>query len=215
MAGHFEDKAWSLYIGNRNCGKGVVDTLCKSSLGQYHSNVDAQNLLCNSSRTLKLKQPEKQMAFAMDFQFARLTFSQELPPPPNYKSIKLNADIIKKLCSGGDALKWKRNYDVFITEFINQSRLIIMANDCPTLTNDDALQTCCEFNSTISFKTKEKIDILVARGEHQLVLQKFQVGYPFIKDNCKTEAWANAFIMLMVEAYQSNAVPRERLTLGA
>ena len=207
VAGHFEDKAWSLYIGNRNCGKGVVDTLCKSSLGQYHANVEAQNLLCNSSRTLKQEQPEKQMAFAMDFQFARLTFSQELPPPPKNKSIKLNADIIKKLNSGGDPLKGKRNYDIFITEFVNQSRLVVMANDCPTLTNDDALQTCCEFNSTLSFKTQEEIDGMIAKGEDKIILQQFKVGDPLIKDKCKTDEWTNAFIMLMVQAYQPFAVP--------
>jgi hypothetical protein len=207
VAGHFEDKAWSLYIGNRNCGKGVVDTLCKSALGQYHATVEAQNLLCNSSRTLKQEQPEKQMAFAMDFQFARLTFSQELPPPSKNKNVKINADIIKKLNSGGDPLKGKRNYDIYITEFINQSRLIVMANDCPPLTNDDALQTCCEFNSTISFKTKEEIAAIVARGEDELILQQYKVGDPFIKDKCKTDEWSDSFIMLMVEAYQSHAVP--------
>ena len=207
VAGHFEDKAWSLYIGNRNCGKGVVDCLAKNGIGSYHANVEAQNLLCNSSRTLKQEQPEKQMAFAMDFQFARLTFSQELPPPTKNKSIKINADIIKKLNSGGDPLKGKRNYDIFITEFINQSRLIIMANDCPALTNDDALQTCCEFNSTISFKTKEEIDAMIAKGEDEIILQQFKVGDPFIKDKCMTPAWANAFVMLMIQSYQPNAVP--------
>jgi len=207
VAGHFEDKAWSLYIGNRNSGKGVIDCLSKSGIGAYHANVEAQNLLCNSSRTLKQEQPEKQMAFAMDFQFARLTFSQELPPPPKNKSIKLNADIIKKLCSGGDPLKGKRNYDIFITEFINQSRLIVMCNDCPTLTNEDALQTCCEFNSTISFKTKEEIDAMRAKGEDEIILQQFKEGDPLIKDKCKTDAWANAFVMLMVNAYEPHAVP--------
>lgn len=207
VAGHFEDKAWALYIGNRNCGKGVVDCLAKSALGQYHGSVEAQNLLCNSSRVLKQEQPEKQMAFAMDFQFCRLVFSQELPPPPKNKSIKLNADIIKKLNSGGDPLKGKRNYDIFITEFINQSRLIVMANDCPSLTNDDALQTCCEFNSTISFKTQEEIDGMKAKGEDEIILQQFRVGDALIKDKCKTDEWCNAFIMLMVQAYQVSAVP--------
>jgi hypothetical protein len=82
-----------------------------------------------------------------------------------------------------------------------------MANDCPTLTNDDALQTCCEFNSTISFKTKEEIDEMVVRGEDEIILQQFKIGDPLIKDKCKTDDWTNAFIMLMVEAYQSHAVP--------
>lgn len=207
VAGHFEDKTWALYIGNRNCGKGVVDCLAKSALGSYHGSVEAQNLLCNSSRTLKQEQPEKQMAFAMDFQFCRLVFSQELPPPPKNKSIKMNADIIKKLNSGGDPLKGKRNYDIFITEFYNQARMIVMANDCPSLTNDDALQTCCEFNSTISFKTQEEIDGMIAKGEDELILKQFKVGDPLIKDKCKTDAWCDAFIMLMVQSYQSHAVP--------
>lgn len=207
VAGHFEDKAWSLYIGNRNCGKSVVDTLCKSSLGSYSATVEAQNLLCNSNRTLKQEQPEKQMAFAMDFQFARLTFSQELPPPTKNKTIKINSDIIKKLNSGGDTLKGKRNYDIYITEFINQSRLIVMANDCPTFTNDDALSTCCEFNSTVRFTSQAEIDSLIAKGEDELVIQQYKVGNPLIKDQCKTESYMNAFIMLMVEYYQDSPVP--------
>jgi hypothetical protein len=207
VAGHFEDKAWSLYIGNRNSGKGVIDCLSKSGIGQYHGNVEAQNLLCNSNRSLKQEQPEKQMAFALDLQFARLVFSQELPPPTKNNTIKINADIIKKLMSGGDPLKAKRNYDIFITEFINQSRLIVMANDCPPLTNEDALQTCCEFNSTNSFKTKEELEELVKKGEDPLVLAQYSEGDPLIKDNCKTEEWANAYVMLMVEAYKPYAVP--------
>jgi hypothetical protein len=206
VAGHFEDKTWALYIGNRNCGKGVVDCLAKSALGQYHGSVEAQNLLCNSSRILKQEQPEKQMAFAMDFQFCRLVFSQELPPPPKNKSIKINADIIKKLNSGGDMLKGKRNYDVNITEFINQARMVVMANDCPTLTNDDALQTCCEFNSTISFKTQEEIDVMKANGKADIILQQFKVADPLIKDKCRTDEWCNAFIMLMVQSYEPHAV---------
>jgi len=207
VAGHFEDKAWSLYLGNRNCGKGVVDLLAETAIGKYKANVEAQNLLCNANRSLKQDTPERQMAFALDFQFARLCFSQELPPPDKKKNIKLNADIIKKLCSGGDKLKGKRNYDIYITEFINMSRLIVMCNDCPTLTNDDALQTCCEFNSTLSFKTQEEIDGLIAKGEDPIVLQRYKVGDPKIKDKCRTEAWANAFVMLMINHYQDFAVP--------
>jgi hypothetical protein len=207
VAGHFEDKAWSLYIGNRNCGKGVVADLTKKSLGSYFGSVDSQNFLCNSNRTLKQEQPEKQMAFALDFQFARLTFSQELPAPTKNKTIKINAEIIKKLMSGGDPLRGKRNYDVFITDFINQSRLIIMANDCPTFTNEDVLQTCSEFNSTQSFKTKEEINKLVEDGEHPLVLCQYREADPLIKTQCQTDDWANAFIMLMVNHYQNYAVP--------
>lgn len=207
VAGHFEDKAWSLYIGNRNCGKGVVDCLAESGIGSYKANVEAQNLLCNANRSLKQDTPERQMAFALDFQFARLCFSQELPPPDKKKNIKVNADIIKKLCSGGDKLKGKRNYDIYITEFINMARLIVMCNDCPTLTNDDALQTCCEFNSTISFKTQEEIDSMIAKGEDALILQKYKVGDPKIKDDCRTVDWGNAFVMLMIENYQDFAVP--------
>ena len=207
VAGHFEDKAWSLYMGNRNCGKGVVDLLAGTAIGEYKSNVEAQNLLCNSNRTLKQEQPEKQMAFALDFQFSRLCFSQELPAPDKKNNIKVNAEIIKKLNSGGDKLKGKRNYDIYITEFINMSRLIMMCNDCPNFTNEDALETCCEFNSTIQFKTQQEIDILIAKGENPLVMEKYKVGDADIKDKCRTDEWANAFVMLMVMNYQNFAVP--------
>jgi len=205
VAGEFEDKTWGLLMGNRNCGKGVIDTLSKTALGKYHANFEGTNLLCNSSRFLKQEQPEKQLAFVLDIQFARLAFSQELPPPTKNKTIKVNADLIKKINSGGDPLKGKRNYDVFITEFTNMSRMIVMCNDCPEFTNDDALETCCEFNSTISFKPKCELDEL-KKTKCELVLRQYREGDPLIKDKCKTDEYANAFIMLMVQNYKDEAV---------
>ena len=207
VAGEFEDKAWSLYMGNRNCGKGCVDILAGTAIGEYKANVEAQNFLCPANRTLKQDTPERQMAFAMDFALARLVFSQELPPPDKKKSFKMNGDIIKKLMSGGDKQKGKRNYDIFITEFIIMARLIIMCNDCPPFTNEDCLQTCCEFNSTIQFKTKEELDALRAKGTDEIILSKYAEADPTIKTKCRTEAWGNAFVYLMLEYYQDFAVP--------
>ena len=188
-----------------NCGKGVIDTLSKYALGNYHANFEGTNLLCNSNRMLKQEQPEKQLAFALDFRFARLAFSQELPPPTKNKTIKIDGERIKKLNSGGDLLKAKRNYDIFITEFTNMARMIVMCNDCPEFTNDDALETCCEFNSTVSFKTKDEMEKL-KKTECEMVLKRFKVGDPLIKDKCKTDAYGNAFIMLMIQNYKDEAV---------
>ena len=72
-------------------------------------------------------------------------------------------------------LKAKRNYDIFITEFTNMARMIVMCNDCPEFTNDDALETCCEFNSTVSFKTKDEMEKL-KNTECEMVLKRFKAG---------------------------------------
>jgi len=207
VAGHFEDKSWAMYLGNRNCGKGVVNELSNCSLGSYSGSLKSANLLCNSNRSLKQEQPEKQMAFAMDFQFCRLVWSQELPPPPKGKSIKLNGDIIKELNSGGDTLKGKRNYDIYITEFKNQARLIVMGNDCCEATNNDCFETCIEFSGVNTFKSQAEIDLEIQRGTDPLILETFKLADPEIKTvSCKSEAWCNAFIMLMLENYTTERV---------
>jgi hypothetical protein len=222
VAGEIDDKHWAKYIGNRNCGKGVFEKLLKCSLGEYFRSIEAGNFLVNANRQLKSEQPEKLYAFALDFQFARIGCSQEMPPPTKNNTIKMNGEIFKKLCSGGDGLKGKRNYDIFITEFINQARLIIMCNDCPPLTNDDALQTCYEFENTLQFISEEEYNILqkkylksVEKGEMSqeemgLLMGNYKIGNPNIKALCATDEYMNAFIMLMCLHY-GKIIPKDNL----
>jgi hypothetical protein len=213
IAGHIEDKHWGKYIGNRNCGKGVFEVLLRNALGNYYASADAGNFLVNSNRQLKGEQVEKQMAFALDFMFARICCSQEMPPPTKNNTIKMNGELFKKLCSGGDRLKAKRNYDIYITEFINQARLIIMCNDCPPLTNDDALETCFEFDNVVQFISQDDFDNMknkyarqVERGDMtenvmELLLEKYRIGNPNIKSLCETVEYSNAFIQLICQNY--------------
>ena len=35
IAGHFEDKNWATYLGNRDCGKGVLYDILKYGFGDY------------------------------------------------------------------------------------------------------------------------------------------------------------------------------------
>jgi len=204
LAGHLEDKAWARYMGNRNCGKGVFEKLSKSAIGDYHASINSANLL---TKINKQSEVEKELSFAIELQFARFAVSQELPPPPKNNSVKVNGDLIKLLNGGGDPLRAKRNYDILITEFYNQSRLIVMCNDCPLLTNDDALDTCFDFHSTKQFKTQEDIDLMRKNGEEEQILSQYLPADENIKDKCMTDEWANAYIYLLLQNYKDTAVP--------
>jgi len=207
LAGHFEDKAWSQYISNRDAGKSVISDGIKLAVGPYSGTVDNTNLLCNSNKSLKQEKGEKQMEFALGFQFCRFVICQEMPAPPKGKTIKLNGEMIKKLCSGGDPLTAKKNYDIYFTEFINQARLLIFCNDSPEATNDDVFETCVEFSGVNVFKSQAEIDAGFASGEDPLVLQTWRLADPDIKTvKIRQVSWCNAMIMLLLRNYSDTKV---------
>ena len=43
VAGHFEDKIWASYLGNRNCGKGILYDLFAYAFEKYIGPVDLPN----------------------------------------------------------------------------------------------------------------------------------------------------------------------------
>jgi hypothetical protein len=46
FAGHYEDKDWAVFIGNRNCGKGVLDLLMKNAMEGCMHTTSAGNFMC-------------------------------------------------------------------------------------------------------------------------------------------------------------------------
>ena len=108
-------------LGMSNTGKGIVTRALQLSCGQYVDTFNAECLAYTTSSSDLL-------------QNKRIIISNEIT---NDKP--LNENIIKKVCSGGDALKG-RVHGGLETSFVPQFLSVLLANDIPEIKPyDDAL----------------------------------------------------------------------------
>jgi hypothetical protein len=143
MAGCVEDKVWILLQGLRNSGKGVISDLLKNCFGGYivftnSGNFNLKNYNIDSAKAL---------SWMLDYQFSRLAITQEISINDNEK---LDGNMIKKFCSGGDYLQARKNHQDEI-EFRIQSSLMICCNDLPEIKPSDTMEFCNEFQMKSKF----------------------------------------------------------------
>jgi hypothetical protein len=197
VAGCVEDKNWATYMGNRNCGKGVFEVLGKNAIGSYYTTIQSANLLMKQRSSGDV---EKENYWILPLQFARLAVSQEVPENSSGNAVKLNGEIFKRLCSGGDSHKARGLYQDPV-EFCIQARAMLMCNDLPPFSSPDCLETAYQFSSSIQFKSQAEIDKRKKDGEPEFLLKLYLPADPTIKDKARSEEWANAFIMILYEAF--------------
>lgn len=197
VAGCVEDKNWGTYMGNRNCGKGVFEVLSKNSLGSYYAIIQSANLLMKQRPSGDV---EKENYWILPLQFARLAVSQEVPENSSGNPVKVNGEIFKRLCSGGDSHRARGLYQDPV-EFCIQARALMMGNDLPPFSSPDCLETAYQFSSSIQFKSQAEIDKRKKDGEPDFLLKLYLPADPTIKDKARSEEWAKAWIMLLYEAF--------------
>jgi phage/plasmid-associated DNA primase len=117
-------------LGMSNTGKGIMTKALQLSCGQY---VDTFNAECLAYTTSSSDEAQK-LRWAYLLQHKRIIISNEIT---NDKP--LNGNIIKKVCSGGDALKGRLHGGIE-TSFVPQFLSVLLANDIPEIKPyDDAL----------------------------------------------------------------------------
>lgn len=205
IAGHIEDKAWGSFIGNRNCGKGVVEKLCKSALETYCGGFNSSVFLYERNCSDNGDQAKK-LAWAMDLEFARLAFGQEQKVDATNKNVKMDGGLIKKMNSGGDIMCARRNY-CDARQFVIQARQIFASNDVIPVSPLDALETCVTFTSSKQFKSKEEIDKRIAENANPLEIARYAISDPLIKDKCGSPEWKTAFFHIILAHYKTSLVP--------
>jgi hypothetical protein len=212
FAGHKEDKDWSIFLGNRNCGKGVLDVLMKNAVQGYTTTVSSGHFMYERFSN---NDDVKKFSWMIDLQFVRLTTTQEINFDNNNKGLKVNGVAIKKLCSGGDDIEARKNFQDEI-KFVVDTKLLIMCNDLPPIEPADALETCIEFKTGKQFVSKgfieektNQLNELVKDGHSPnilLELQKYKEADDDIKSKCMTVEWSNAFIHLLMNYYVKNKI---------
>ena len=97
LAGEVNDKLWSIMLGSRDAGKGVIQDSINTAFKGYFRTFNADSLIFDK----EAGDAAKKLSWAYDFDKYRLVFSNKMKID---HSIKLDGNLIKKLCSGGDSI---------------------------------------------------------------------------------------------------------------
>jgi len=204
IAGNCEDKNWASYLGKRDCGKGVLYDLLESSFGDYVKTFELKNIMCQRNSKIDNSEISRKLYWLIDYQFSRLAISQEVPSAED--KMKLNSEMIKKLAGGGDNHVARRNYDRVDTTFKIDTTWFSLGNDEIEVDCEDVNEHRLQFASATSFKTQSQIDEMREAGASELLLASYKIKDDTVKDKCKTDYWANAFVMLIFNAWENKAV---------
>jgi len=204
LAGHCEDKNFMEYVGNRNCGKGILFDNLKSAFGEYVNSFELSYFLYNRATAGSSETAPKLNYWIIDLQFVRLAISQETPSVE--KNLKVNGQLWKKLCGGNDDHICKRNYDRVNTTVKIDTTFSVMGNNELVYDTPDTKEHRIFFSSSVQFKKQQDIDKMKANGEDQRIIDAFKVKDDALRDKCLSEEWMNATVYLLFQHYVSVAV---------
>ena len=194
MAGHIEDKKWVLLEGLRNSGKGVLTLLLENAFERYVKITNSGNFVYKELST----DEAKKQSWMIDYQFVRLAFTQEITINKNSKtSNKVDGNMIKKFCSGGDSIEARKNHqDEY--QFKLQSSLMICCNDMPDIEPTDTKEFCDEFQMKSKFLTPEQEET-----ETKIPTFKYYTADDKVKQYVKESNYIDAFIQLLITSYNN------------
>jgi len=194
MAGHIEDKKWVLLEGLRNSGKGVLTLLLENAFERYVKITNSGNFVYKELST----DEAKKQSWMIDYQFVRLAFTQEITINKNSKtSNKVDGNMIKKFCSGGDSIEARKNHqDEY--QFKIQSSLMICCNDMPDIEPTDTKEFCDEFQMKSKFLTPEQEET-----ETKIPTFKYYTADDKVKQYVKESNYIDAFIQLLITSYNN------------
>jgi hypothetical protein len=197
LSGHYEDKNWATYLGNRDSGKGVFYDGIECAFDAYVKTFELGNLMYE--RNTDTSETARKMYWLMDYEFVRLGISQETPAPE--EKLRVRGKLLKKLAGGGDTHVARRNYDRTDTHFKIDTTFMFMGNNELVVDVNDVYEHHIAFHSVCQFKSQEEIDLMRENGENELILQSYNVKDPTIKDKCSTDEWKNAIVYLIYENF--------------
>ena len=191
-----KEKTWSCSIGLRNCGKGVLYELFKTTFEDYVLSFNPEEMICCRVGCGDIA---KKMAWTIPFEFSRLNFSNELKTEDDKgRKLKLDGNIIKSISSGGDEKTARLNYKNEI-RFKIQGRMMLMMNELIGVTPYDATETMELFRFKSVFKDEITDDDEEINKSGQF---KFIKANPYIKNIINDDIeLQNAFIHIIIDHY--------------
>ena len=199
IAGCIDDKNFATYMGQRNTGKGVLFELLRGAFGDYVKPFNIQNII-TTGNSKEFTQTSKDNYWIMDLEFCRLAVAQEIP---DKKDVIIKSDVIKMLCSGGDLVPCRKNYDRSDSLIKPDFSMMIMGNE-ELKSKSDTHQHRVNLSGFTQFASKEQIQQLKDNGASDAVLNKYRVADETIKDKCKTNEFHLKMVNLLFNEYDDN-----------
>ena len=168
--GYYQDKLWSSLEGNRNCGKGVLTDLIQSVFGNYILQSSAENFVVNKNDTTD---KAKSQSYLVDYIGTRLIIANEIQIKPDGSTF-LDGNKIKSLCSGGDKICARKNFQDEMY-FNLECGLMFFCNDLPEIKPTDCKERQYHYNLNSIFvddetyeKNKDKEGFKYYKQDHTL-----------------------------------------------
>eukprot|EP00798_Chlamydomonas_sp_ICE-L_P001520 gene1520-biopygen14370 len=180
-------------IGERNSGKGLLQTIDQNAFGPYVNTIDSSQLMLNASAT-----DVKAQSWVIDCEFSRQTYTNEVKINAGNSRVKLDGGLIKKFQSGGDVIKARRNYENE-REVRTASRLFMNLNEMPQISAVDVLEQAIVFEFPFKFVTP-------GQGGSIPWLPFYRESDPSMKVYCGRADVIDAFTWLVLDAHRSSPV---------
>ena len=194
LAGCIEDKNFATYVGNRNCGKGVLYSLLQA-FGGYVGAFNLESIATNGRK--EIMSTPRDFYWLLDLEFTRLAMSQEVS---DTKDFKLKSDVVKRICSGGDTIVARRNFDKRDTYFNLDVTLFALGNEHIETANDVYEHRLC-FEGSKSFISKEQYDSYTADGLNELEMNKYLIADDKIKEKCRSPEYHRFMVALLLDRF--------------
>jgi hypothetical protein len=204
LSGNFQDKNFGTYLGNRDCGKGVMFDALKCSFEDYVLSFEVRNIMYQRKTNTNNDEVSRKMYWLLDYEFTRLAISQEVPKTE--QNMIVNSEKLKKLASGGDEQTARRNYDRKDTKFYIDTTFLFMGNDDLQFDSKDVKEHEVEFSSVKQFKTAEEIEDMRKDGFSEEVISSYGIKDETLKASCHTDEYKNAIMYLIYNAFTDKAV---------
>ena len=194
IAGCIQDKNFGTYIGNRDCGKGVLAELLKG-FGQYSGSFKLDTILEFNGKSFPATSKDNQ--WMLNYEFTRIMTSQEIP---DAKEVVIASDRIKQMCSGGDDIQARRNYDREDT-IINPDFSIFVIGNCDITTRGDTNNHRVSLSGFTSFISQKQYDDKIEAGASEASMQKYRIADDSVKEKAKTPEWRMKMINLLYHRF--------------
>ena len=198
LSGHVEDKQWAIFLGQRNCGKGVVSDILEKTFESYVNTINSGNFILKSN----VQDEAKIQSWMLDCQFTRLSITQEIKLD---KKQIIDGNMLKKFNSGGDTITARKNFQDE-KSFKVGSSLLMLCNDVGKIEPIDALETVIQFSGMTKFESNEFIEDRRSKGASDVELNNYKLADNNIKVKCGSVEWMDAMVHLLMDYFVDSKV---------
>lgn len=203
IAGHWDEKTWSIGTGLRNCGKNILQDLFRLSFEDYTATFNTEEIMVLQTGSGDIS---KKLGWTIDLEYVRLAFSSEMRvEDANGREQKIDANIIKSL-TGGDERVGRRLYG-HPKKYTLQTHFMMFMNRMANATDSDCFKTLEAFTFTTEFidgEVTEELEDINELGEFLYLPADLTLKSKYLTQ----KRVQNAFIHIILESYTETPMKR-------